>query len=456
MKMNKLAAGALALALGLGAVAPAVASEHGTKVVEYAYNLKMTEAQKLLDKKLAADKKAEEAKARYEAAKKALKAAKDKYNDLKDDEDYKVLDQKTEEENVNKIRNKISELVKDQEEAAKELTEDRVAAETKFELSKKKKAYEDLDATERAKSDNPTVKAYFDALKDVEKAVKDAKEARVNAAKAAVDAKTAEYKKALDRLAKATEQANNPLKALERYQLAPKAKAYLDLQDAKKEEAEAEVKLGVALADQEVTRAAFENAYTKLGELANGIRSVVAIEGTKIVVKETKEAGKKSVAEAVKALKASIDDNKAAVKSAEFLLQNAPKSVAKVKAKLEAQIVKAKAAITKGEAALAKVEKKMAFIATAYAAEDDVKVEDLEALTKENKESASDINNTIKENEKEQPAVEEEKKPEEKKPEENKPARKAGKNAKTGIAGIAGVAGILAAASVAYAASKRD
>ena len=38
----------------------------------------------------------------------------------------------------------------------------------------------------------------------------------------------------------------------------------------------------------------------------------------------------------------------------------------------------------------------------------------------------------------------------------NKPARKAGNNAKTGIAGVAGVAGVLAAASVAYAASKKN
>lgn len=245
------------------------------------------------------------------------------------------------------------------------------------------------------------------------------------------------------------------LPKLDENKLAPKAQALVDYVKAQEETKMAYAAYGIAIDNEIALSKKFKETMDDLNTAATLVNKIVTIEGTKIVVKDAKPASK-SVAEAVKALKASIDDNKAAVKSAEFLLQNAPKSVAKVKAKLEAQIVKAKAAITKGEAALAKVEKKAAFIATAYAAEDDVKVEDLEALTKENKDSADDINNTIKENEKEQPAVEEEKKPEEKKPEENKPARKAGKNAKTGIAGIAGVAGILAAASVAYAASKRD
>ena len=53
MKMNKLAAGALALALGLGAVAPAVAAEGNTgkTFVESAYNEQIKEVEKLFVKK---------------------------------------------------------------------------------------------------------------------------------------------------------------------------------------------------------------------------------------------------------------------------------------------------------------------------------------------------------------------------------------------------------------------
>ena len=421
MKMNKLAAGALALALGLGAVAPAVASEHGTKLVEVNYNEKLADAQKYFAQREDARKKSAAAKERYEAAKKAQEKAEKKYKDL--DEDKPGSESKT----AKDIQDELDGPAGHPDQGLKGK-----AAKAIKDYADAKKAYDEAKENEKAakKTALDTAKQEYDkAVKDLDEAITKLGEAKRKEAENAPD--------------------------LDKNKLGPKAQAFLDLDHANQELRLAYKAYGEALDKEAVLSEKFKNTMTELNTAAELVNKIVTIEGTKIVVKDAKPAAK-SVAEAVKALKASIDDNKAAVKSAEFLLQNAPKSVAKVKAKLEAQIVKAKAAITKGEAALAKVEKKMAFIATAYAAEDDVKVEDLEALTKENKESASDINNTIKENEKEQPAVGEEKKPEEKKPEENKPARKAGKNAKTGIAGIAGVAGILAAASVAYAASKRD
>ena len=404
MKMNKLAAGALALALGLGAVAPAVASENGTRLIEAEYNEQLARAQKFFDLRKDARKKLEVAEARYDAAKKAQKAAKDKYDNLPEDKPGEVLP----------------------------------STETAWEASLK-----------TAKD------AVTTALNELNELKKDEKKN-----KAAIETKEAEIKKLtadLDKLATQygewSKKQRENLPDFDKAKLAPKAQAYVDLMKANEELANAYAAYGVAVNNEYEANNKYQHELGLLKTWAEGADKIVKIEGTKIVVKEAKKT--KSVAEAVKALKASVEDNKAAVKSAEFLLKFAPKSVAKVKAKLEAQIATAKAAIEKGEAALAKVEKKMAFVAVAYA-DEDVKVEDLEALTKENKDSAADINNTIKDNEKEQPAVEEEKKPEEKKPEENKPARKAGKNAKTGIAGIAGVAGILAAASVAYAASKRD
>lgn len=433
MKMNKLAAGALALALGLGAVAPAVAAEHGTKLVEVNYNEKLAEAQKYFAQREDARKKLAAAKERYEAAKKAEKAAAKKYKDL--DEDSEETKSKTSDE----IQKEIEGLKK----AVVKAIEDKNIAD---------KALKD----EKAKELN-TYTGANDEEKKKDKAKKVAeKESDVKSAMDAIMRANMDLEKANAQLGEALKKEKEKAPELDKNKLQPKAQALVDLYKAQQELSLAYSAYGVAMTNEKAISDKFDETMKALDTAAQLVNKIVTIEGSKIVVKDGKTDAKKSVAEAVKALKASIEDNKAAVKSAEFLLQNAPKSVAKVKAKLEAQIVKAKAAITKGEAALAKVEKKTAFIATAYAAEDDVKVEDLEALTKENKESASDINNTIKENEKEQPAVEEEKKPEEKKPEENKPARKAGKNAKTGIAGIAGVAGILAAASVAYAASKRD
>lgn len=412
MKMNKLAAGALALALGLGAVAPAVASEHGTKLVEVNYNERLADAQKYFAQREDARKKSAAAKERYEAAKKAQEKAEKKWKDLDEDKpgsESKTSDQiQAELDGTNGLKAKAAKAIKDY-------------ADAQDGFKKGTKQQSDVDTAK---------KAYDEAVKALDEAITKLGEAKRKEAENAPD--------------------------FDKNKLGPKAQAFVDLDHANQELRLAYKAYGEALDKEAVLSKKFKDTMDDLKTAAELVNKVVTIEGSKIVVKDGKTDAKKSVAEAVKALKASIEDNKAAVKSAEFLLKFAPKSVAKVKAKLEAQIATAKAAIAKGEAALAKVEKKMAFIATAYAAEDDVKVEDLEALTKENKDSAADINNTIKDNEKEQPAVEEEKKPEEKKPEENKPARKAGKNAKTGIAGIAGVAGILAAASVAYAASKRD
>lgn len=93
MKMNKLAAGALALALGLGAVAPSLAAQNGTgtNIVEHEYNERLVLAQKYFEERNEARKVVEAAKARYEAAKKAEEAAEKKYKDLPADKDEKPL-----------------------------------------------------------------------------------------------------------------------------------------------------------------------------------------------------------------------------------------------------------------------------------------------------------------------------------------------------------------------------
>ena len=81
MKMNKLAAGALALALGLGAVAPAVASEakSGTDLVSEEYNEQLALVNKFYAERKEAKNEVEAAKTRIAAAEKALKAAEEAY-----------------------------------------------------------------------------------------------------------------------------------------------------------------------------------------------------------------------------------------------------------------------------------------------------------------------------------------------------------------------------------------
>ena len=87
MKMNKLAAGALALALGLGAVAPAVAAEEKTvksELTSYEIFLKehdklVKEINEILAENAVAQEKIDKAEARLDAAKARLKEANEAY-----------------------------------------------------------------------------------------------------------------------------------------------------------------------------------------------------------------------------------------------------------------------------------------------------------------------------------------------------------------------------------------
>ena len=423
MKMNKLAAGALALALGLGAVAPAVAAEHtGAELVLERYEEELKEVNKKRVKYLEANEKINTAKARLDAAK-ALVAEKEKAYKALFPAYVQVIDENGDPIPVSKLATR--------------------------EVEEAQKVLNGLLNSEVVNYENEKLPIAVDYIKGqvkdgVNPDTLDAAIARYeNAYKAYLDAKN--------------EESSNP-----------RLLAYQELQAAllEKDAAITNLKEVKAKYDKHIT--AYENAFEELSKLAGQYGLVVQVgnNGVQFVKpgddKVKAPDAKKSKEELVKELKAAIQKNKVAIESAEFLLENAPKSVAKVKGKLEDQIVTAKAALAKAEAALEKLEgKKMALVATAYA-DEDVSVDELESLIKENEDAANAINETIKENEKEQPEVEEEKpeeKPEEKeedKKEEKKPAKKAGNNARTGIAGVAGVAGILAAASVAYAASKRD
>ena len=425
MKMNKLAAGALALALGLGAVAPAVAAENtGAELVLERYEKELKDANAKYKAYLDAKEKEDFAKKELDQAEAERKAAEAAYNALFPKADF-VYDEHGYVIGVSALERRPV------EEAAAALNA----------LSNKK--YSAVVDIENYQSVN---------AESVEAAIR-------NYAKDAVlvaGVRPEQFETALDRYV------NSVLEYKVQYKArADKEQAYQNLLAAQLKKTAKQTAYDKAHAARVKAENAYEESLKQLRFRADQYGLIVQVGPNGLQIVKPSDAkvkpadGKKSKEELVKALKAAIEKNKVAIASAEFLLENAPKSVAKVKAKLEKQIADAKAIIEKSEKALAK---QMAFVATAYA---DEATDELESLIKENEDSADAINETIKENEKEQPAVEEEeeKKPEEKeedKKEENKPARQAGTNARTGIAGVAGVAGILAAASVAYAASKRD
>ena len=437
MKMNKLAAGALALALGLGAVAPAVAAEHsGAELVLEKYKEELKEVNKkrvkyldATEKRAVVDKAVKEAEAELAAAKAAYEAQFKPYLQYMDSEatngviDVKGLVRKP----VDAAALKLQGLLEDG----------------------KIVNYNDVNL-------NAAVAGTYDKAETLKWALENKKE---TATAEEVTAEVERFSNALAQYAKDVKETSRLQSVYQRYLTAQYAYD------------EAKVRQAEVYADTKDAIEAYDKAFDELSKLAGQYGLVVQVgnNGLQIVKPEDDKVNapdaEKSKEELVKELKAAADDNRAAIKSAEFLLENAPKSVAKVKDKLEAQIVTAKAALAKAEAALEKLEGKVALVATAYA-DEDVSVDELESLIKENEDAANAINETIKENEKDQPEVddeeeeedkkEEDKKEEDKKEEEKAPAKKPGNNARTGIAGVAGVAGILAAASVAYAASKRD
>ena len=435
MKMNKLAAGALALALGLGAVAPAVAAEHtGAELVLEKYEAELKEVNAKRVKYLEAKEKREVVDAALAKAEAELKEAKAAYEAQFKPYIYYMDKEGKDGEKIN-----VKELVRRPVDAA---------------ALKLQGLLKDGNIVNYNDGNlNAAVAGTYDKAETLKWALENKKD---TATAEEVTAEVERFSNALAQYAKDVKETSRLQSVYQRYLTAQYA-----YDEAKVKKAEVYADTAKAIAD-------YENAFEELSKLAGQYGLVVQVgnNGVQFVKpgddKVKAPGAKKSKEELVKELKAAIQKNKVAIESAEFLLENAPKSVAKVKGKLEAQIVTAKAALAKAEAALEKLEgKKMALVATAYA-DEDVSVDELESLIKENEDAANAINETIKENEKEQPEVEEEKpeeKPEEKeedKKEEKKPVKKAGNNARTGIAGVAGVAGILAAASVAYAASKRD
>lgn len=434
MKMNKLAAGALALALGLGAVAPSVAAEKsnysGAQLFLERYEKELKRVNALRDKALVAEAKIAEAEKRLDVAKARLEAAKKAYRDLYPSHVFVLKDSAKGKE-------------------SKDLKAEDFYTPGELLRSGLQEATDELN---RLYKDNKWTN-------DVDKqfAVKDATYESVLKDNLAY-AKTLEVAKAenTDVLEAAVRRYVNEGYDLYKSRKADSTRilAYQELVAAQGERDAAETNYRAVFAKYNPDVEKYNDALTELTKDARGYGYVVQIgnNGLKLV----KEGDAKIVAPNAKKdnlseLKRAKADAETAIKAVKLLKELSPEKIKKVEAKLNEKVAKAEELIKKVDAKIAQLEKKTAFIATAYADEDDTDalIKELDSTTGEIKDLIKDTPEDKKENE--------EKKPEEKKPEEEKkPSKKAGNNARTGIAGVAGVAGILAAASVAYAASKRD
>ena len=422
MKMNKLAAGALALALGLGAVAPAVAAEKDYTGAElfmekHEEALKDANAKRrvYLEKKAAYDlakKNEADAKAKVEALEKKLESLLgEKLHITKADGSV--------EEAIKAVFNMKEQRVKDAFALVKDLSDSPAGSDYTFYLNEtrkrdqlKKDAFEKWTPKTGKSADDlkVAINALVVALKDYD----DTKD------------KEGEIWKIKEELVSA---------------VAARNVAATKLADAEKAYNDAKTKYDTAY--KTLAEAAY--AYGFLVQIGNNGLKLVKDGDAKI------EAPKKFNIEELKAARAKALQTLEAVKLLEEL---APKKIADVKAELNKLVEEQKALIKLADKYLAK---ETALVSTAYAADDEEEMSP-EELTNKLNEKSDKIQDLIKDKEEDKKPEEkpEDKKPEEKKPEENKPAKKSGNNARTGIAGVAGVAGILAAASVAYAASKRD
>ncbi|RGB77879.1 hypothetical protein [Anaerococcus nagyae] len=478
MKRNKIAAGALALAMGLSAVAPSFAAEgKDKKSAEYTYDYKVAredfvakwnnlrKAEKNLE---AAEANEAAAKSAYEKALANLAELEARYgktpnsytgtayqNDLdRSINERKAAINKYEQNSYSLISVPYNNLSKADLGNLSQYIETSVA--TDAEQEAQAEALKDIIAL------NEKIAKYNDEIKEVEN--------KRSELQSEVSRRLGDYNESVNKRQEAE-------KALSTAQAAYKV--------AKK----ALIKEGVSV--DRIDRA------EKAGDI-----NIVLDAG-----KEEKPSKKAPTKDQLDKLAESIEEAKATIKAVDILKETADHISEKNEAYLNKLVKEANELIKEGEAALKAYNyKKVAFsvFSTAYAAEEEAVEEeyDVEDLTNKinnkNAEMKDAIRNVDKEEEIEDNKEEDKKDNKEEDKKDNKeedkkdnkedkedkkdnkeedkkedkkdekvtnvvtPSKKAssnrtaGRNAKTGIAGVAGVAGVLAAASVAYAASKKN
>lgn len=441
MKTNKLAAGALALALGLGAVTPAFAEstktgneKKGEVIITQEYRDAETKFVKAF--KAVQDAKAKEAEAKKvrdakEAAHEEAKAAVDKHDEEEEDIQRRLA-------SIDEEGNRIFEQLKGNGGSSS--------------------ATGWMDVTR----DNFTLGA--------------GNEASQNAQQASLEdllAKQAKYKEVEKELEGREETRRKLQIAVDR--------AAEELDVAESNYQNAVIATAAAEGEYGVAKAAFLDAGAKRADIGKAEK----YGDLKYITVDPAEKDSESKEDVLAKAEKAYEDARVTVKAVELIKVTAPKVYENNKVAIDAYLEKANAAINKlGKALGKKVAVSDLLFSTAYA-DEEASLEEIKDLTKEvedvdkeGKELLENINKQEEEADKEEdnkdkpadkddnkdkPADKDDDKEADKKDEkeadkkdEKKPAaKKASSNAKTGVAGVTGVAGILAAASVAYAASKK-
>lgn len=435
MKTNKLAAGALALALGLGAVTPAFAESTGdylNKQVTQEVKDKINKIESLVARANELDKLIKDSQASLEVKEKELEEAKKEFAKTASDADadeVNRLDKVAEEKNeaVSEAENEYAKALKAVEEAKEEDKESAEAA--------AKEAKKDLEAKKEEANK---------AQAEADKARKEFEEANANKAKVKeLSAKITVLEGEIANLNETIRTAKQELGV---------DKAVESNKTTIKEQLEALKNSLSAGAKNDVELLTLLAKAKELGILTDE-------------VEKPEDSKEEVLAKAEKA----YEDARVTVKAVELIKVTAPKVYENNKVAIDAYLEKANAAINKlGKALGKKVAVSDLLFSTAYA-DEEASLEEIKDLTKEvedvdkeGKELLENINKQEEEADKKEDDKKDDDKKDEKdekesdKKDEKKPAaKKASSNAKTGVAGVTGVAGILAAASVAYAASKK-
>lgn len=433
MKTNKFAAGALALAMGLAAIAPAYADDTTKEPVQLkSYELFQEQYKVLLERTNTQRNKYLAAKVAYEKADAELKLAIENLaKELKAYED---------------IINPMSQRIMAYNDAVKRAEADLEKYAEKVAEGK----IEKIKVPKIEKTDDGKFKVTFEE-----------KEVLVHGTVNTVAKKgyETEFQVALKRLEAAQKdlediksEIGNAVAQLQKVKAAETARdvAQTNFDKAKKEYAKHFVTGVIG------TKTIWETSLEEVKMAAEGYNVTIVATEKGIVVVKKEDTG--ISAETRAKLEKAISEAEQKILAVKFLKETTPKTIAKVVDKLDKIVAEQEALIKSAKELLGK---KAAFslISTAYADEEKTAEEKAKELTDKLNENTAEIEKTLKENEANQGKDEkpdDTKKPEEKPADTKKPAKNAGKNAKTGIAGVAGVAGVLAAASVAYATSKKN
>ena len=442
MKTNKLAAGALALALGLGAVTPAFAADTTKTGNEKKGEVLITQAYR-------------DAETRFVKAFKAVQDAEAELARLTEVRDAKLAELNKAVANFKAHRDAleaIEEEIAAQEAIGLKTAEQFIAnkADVKGLEAKDWKQFDDSHLTKADKdagiSENDAASQIAN-LRDLQGIKDKIEELEGEYAKLYNEGKTEkDLQEVVDRASEAYEEASSYVKRQKEVVTAAKDEYKL----AKK-----------AFLDAGADRAAIGDAE-KYGDL-----KYITVDPAE-KESESSESKDDVLAKAEKA----YEDARVTVKAVELIKVTAPKVYEKNKVAIDAYLEKANAAVNKlGKALGKKVAVSDLLFSTAYA-DEEASLEEIKDLTKEvedvdkeGKELLENINKQEEEADKkdekeadkkdEKEADKKDEKTEDKKDEKAPAAKKASSNAKTGVAGVTGVAGILAAASVAYAASKK-